>query len=308
MKQGLAALALAGVLAVLRRRKRRGRVLIRDPEAVKAKLQRIAEGGFDKLQVVADFDRTITTAYTRLGEMGMSCHGILENYDGFSARYRAETKVLFHRYHPIERSKSMTEQEKIPHMIDWYNLNHEQLLKERLYKTQIANTVLLANTELRPGCRKLFSTLSRHSVPLLVFSAGLGDIIDAWLRAVIGPLPSNMHIISNWMVFDEAGVLVGFKEPLIHMFNKDDTHVAGSAFSEEVAARPNVLLLGDSLGDPRMATNCSKRDVVLRVGLLNSCGNYSTTELSDEYAAAFDVVLVGDVSFDWVNDLLATLK
>jgi hypothetical protein len=56
----------------------------------------------------------------RSGEMGMSCHGILENYDGFSARYRAETKVLFHRYHPIERSKSMTEQEKIPHMIDWW--------------------------------------------------------------------------------------------------------------------------------------------------------------------------------------------
>jgi hypothetical protein len=30
--------------------------------------------------------------------------------------------------------------------------------------------------------------------------------------------------------------------------------------------------------------------------------------LADEYAAAFDVVLVGDVSFDWVNDLLAQLK
>ncbi len=51
--------------------------------------------------------------------MGMSCHGILESYGGFSPSYRLETKKLFQKYFPLERSKSLTEAEKIPLMIDW---------------------------------------------------------------------------------------------------------------------------------------------------------------------------------------------
>ena len=48
------------------------------------------------------------------------------------------------------------------------------------HPSPLTRQVLLANTELRPGCRKLFSTLSRHSVPLLVFSAGLGGGLLGW--------------------------------------------------------------------------------------------------------------------------------
>ena len=49
----------------------------------------------------------------------MSCHGMLESYSGFSLRYRQETQKLFQKYYPIERSTSMTEEQKIPLMIDW---------------------------------------------------------------------------------------------------------------------------------------------------------------------------------------------
>ncbi len=53
------------------------------------------------------------------GEIGMSCHGMLENYPGISAEYRALTKTLFNKYFPMERDPHMTEAEKIPHMVDW---------------------------------------------------------------------------------------------------------------------------------------------------------------------------------------------
>ena len=44
-------------------------VVIAHPEVVREKIRKIVEGGFSKLQVVADFDRTITSAYTQSGAL-----------------------------------------------------------------------------------------------------------------------------------------------------------------------------------------------------------------------------------------------
>ncbi len=77
------------------------------------------------------------------------------------------------------------------------------------------------------------------------------------------------------MEFDASGVLVAFKEPLIHMYNKDDQHVTGTPYASEVVSRPNVLLLGDSLGDAKMAKR--EHTPVLPPGYVpyRCCGNVS---------------------------------
>lgn len=47
------------------------------------------------------------------------------------------------------------------------------------------------------------------------------DVIQEYLTQTLHEgIPSNTHIISNWMVFGPDGRLTGFQEPLIHMFNK----------------------------------------------------------------------------------------
>ena len=60
-------------------------------------------GGWEKLLVLADFDRTITTA-----ACGTSCHGVVERCPELSSTYHAKTRELFNKYYPIETSATLS--------------------------------------------------------------------------------------------------------------------------------------------------------------------------------------------------------
>lgn len=51
------------------------------------------------------------------------------------------------------------------------------------------------------------------AIPVLIFSAGLGDLIDILLKQQTGKVPSNVHTISNFMEFDSKVCLLNF---LVH--------------------------------------------------------------------------------------------
>ena len=55
----------------------------------------------------------------------------------------------------------------------------------------------------RDGCNAFFALLHQHSIPLLIFSAGLGDIIEEVIQQR-SKFYGNMKIVSNFMKFDES--------------------------------------------------------------------------------------------------------
>lgn len=65
------------------------------------------------------------------------------------------------------------------------------------------------------------------------------------------------------------GVLRGFREPLIHTYNKNNTVLKDTEYFRQVCSRTNILLLGDSMGDLSMADGVVDAENVLRVGFLN---------------------------------------
>lgn len=54
----------------------------------------------------------------------------------------------------------------------------------------------------RDGYKTFFNTLSQNNIPLFIFSAGIGDVLEEIIRQrkVFHP---NIHIVSNYMEFDE---------------------------------------------------------------------------------------------------------
>ena len=63
--------------------------------------------------------------------------------------------------------------------------------------------------------------------------------------------------------------MTAFKGELIHIYNKREGALLNTGHFEELRSRPNVLLLGDSLGDLTMADGVQEVEKVLKIGFLN---------------------------------------
>ena len=276
--------------------------------------------GCSQLALIADFDRTLTTA-----RCGTSCHGVLESCAELSAEYRAATTRLVETYLPIETSTTISREEKIPLMQDWYRQAHELLIKESLTRQILDTAAANSAAELRPGCDALFELCADRGIPLIVCSAGLGNVVQALLCHRLAPnvetkvLPmSRLPIVSNWLTFDTAGLLSGFSQPLLHMFNKNAAFIRQQLGDERwrslmktstgAGTRRLLLLLGDGLGDATMADGIGDEFTVLKIGLLNERAPDKVAAMLPLYEAAFDVVLLGDGPLDWVLELLCSLK
>lgn len=55
----------------------------------------------------------------------------------------------------------------------------------------------------REGYQLFFNHLHEHSIPLLIFSAGIGDILEEIILQA-GVFHSNVKVFSNYMDFDET--------------------------------------------------------------------------------------------------------
>ena len=102
---------------------------------------------------------------------------------------------------------------------------------------------------------------------------------------------------------DFGNELVGFSEPLIHMFNKNQSSVPVG--DQKRFARKHALLLGDGLGDAAMVDGAASPPTeVLRVAFLNHA---DAAPHAKAYSAAFDVIVLAGGSFQPAIDVLAAV-
>lgn len=276
-------------------------VRVRDRSLVKRKLTDLLKGGNDQLAVISDFDFTLTRSVDAFGEPCLGSHAVL-NHLLYSLHPECEDEICATnaKYLAIEYNPNISKSEKVPYMIEWWTKAHENYISFGIRRDDIAQFVADAKIELRDGAYDLVKHLASSSIPLLLFSAGVGNVIEVFLRQRLGDIPDNIHIISNMLLFNEQGVVNGCSEPLIHVFCKDASVIPKDApFYNDIAHRGNILLLGDSLGDLHMDVGVAHRGTVLKIGYLNS----QVDGLLTSYLNGFDIVLVEDQTMH-VPDLI----
>ncbi|KAJ1553347.1 hypothetical protein HK405_008193 [Cladochytrium tenue] len=225
--------------------------------------------------------------------------GALHIISGLSFRDRSE--ALYQRYYPIEINSSLSMEVRRAAMEEWWRQAHEVIVDAKLSREEISRLVLATPVPFRQGTRELIAECDTHGVPFLVFSAGLYDVITEILVQASLKSP-NVHVVSNRMRFDESGVCIGFHTPLIHVFNKNEANTSGSPYAETLRGRPNVILLGDSIGDLQMAEGL-QHSTLLTIGLLN----HDVDRLLPSYLEAFDIVILNDGPLDFPIQLLAAV-
>ncbi|KAM9210831.1 7-methylguanosine phosphate-specific 5'-nucleotidase isoform 2-T2 [Dugong dugon] len=233
------------------------------------------------------------------GKRCPSSHSILDNSRIISEECQKELKVLLHHYYPIEIDPHRTTSEKIPHMVEWWTKAHNLLCQQKIQKFQIAQIVRESSAMLREGYKMFFNTLYHNNIPLFIFSAGIGDVLEEIIRQMKVFHP-NVHIVSNYMDFDENGFLQGFKGQLIHTYNKNSSVCENSSYFQQCQGKTNILLLGDSMGDLTMADGVPGVQNILKIGFLND----KVEERRERYVDSYDIVLEKDETLDVVNGLL----
>ncbi|MDP2951542.1 MAG: hypothetical protein Q8N55_04110, partial [bacterium] len=116
-------------------------------------------------------------------------------------------------------------------------------------------------------------------------------------------LPKNLYIISNEFVWNKQGKAIAYKEPIVHTLNKGEVGLKHFGITEEILTRKNVLLLGDSIDDIDMAKPF-KPKTMLKVGFLD----FDISERLAAYKSAFDIVLLNNSPFDFINKTIMGCK
>jgi len=270
-------------------------------DRVQTKIRGLIKDGHANLQFIVDFDNTLTK--THRDGVSLDCSwGVLENYKELPSSYHERVRAAKDKYHPIELDVSISQEEKIPIMIQWYQEANRCLADSGVKLPWLPLMVEQSNVELRDQTDNMLKTLHNKEVPVLVLSAGVGDLINH-IMDHFGVLHSNVKLVSNFLKFDEEGNIVGLKgeeSELIHMYNKAETV---RKRSEEASERKNVIVLGDSLGDLHMAAGVKDPNVVLTIGFLNN----NIESSLETYKENFDIVLVDDQTMSFPNSLLGEI-
>lgn len=305
-----------------------------DPNNFERLKQALVDDGPEKLIVVADFDRTISTLRADDGDYNLSSHGMLEQSPALPEDYRRKAHGLFERYYPIEFNPDIPDDEKQKHLIDWWSQAHELLIENHLTRSDIVSSVTSAiksnKIKLRDGVREFLQLCADNNVQVVVFSAGLYDCINELFKQ-LNLLTPNLRIASNQMMFNNDGLLVGFKGHLIHSLNKNWTSIECQLEHPEHSNTPraktakeiqqfrdfttdehtksmqsddkeqvNVILLGDNVADIKMTHGLQHMKTEVKIGFVND----KVTERIDQYSRLFDVLILNDGTFKFPIQLV----
>ncbi|XP_075168166.1 cytosolic 5'-nucleotidase IIIB [Haematobia irritans] len=265
---------------------------IKDPIYVEKILNEFVKGGPDRLQFVTDFDFTITKQRMIDGSPVLSSFGILNACESLPQSFVEESRKLHHKYRPIEIDPHIPINEKIQSMIDWWTKTSELLVGFPLEQGEIDEIAGKYKDSLRDKSDILFNTLDRLNIPVLVFSAGLGNSVVSVLKQANLMYP-NVNVVSNFLQY-KNGLLDGFQKPMIHTFNKNETALDSHRYYDLVHNRDHIIVMGDSIGDAGMADGVPSTSHIIKIGFL-----YDHAEESlEKYMNAFDIVLVDDQTMD----------
>ena len=217
-------------------------VICKDWNILELKLNGLHKQKAEHIHIIADFDMTLTKYWDENGVRTLSSHGVLE-HQSINPDTRTALSTLFRKYYPIEVSLTIPHHEKVAAMVQWWEEAHDLIISSGLTKQKLDSIVADTKVIFRPMLKELIELATNLDIPILVFSAGLGDVIHRMLSAK-NLWTSDMAIVSNMMKWKDDK-LVGFQEPLIHVFNKDEAMVHKTPHAAKVSHRDNIVMFFD---------------------------------------------------------------
>lgn len=276
------------------------------------RLSTLQAGGPQQLQVITDFDQTLTAYIGNDGLRNDECHGLLlrrlepRTVPGLMTTSWKHLKELERLYGEGDfagadsYARSLDIQGK---RVTWWFKTYQRLAVEFQLWRHVDDCTIRSNARVRDGLVATFAWLEAFDVPLLVVSAGLRQVMCCILETRGCPLPASASIVAN-----------DLREPTLTIYTETKhaaLSLAPQRFHDAVKDRRCVLLLGDKQSDLAPAQGLDQDSVVLSICFLSdglSERRSASAEEIQKHLQYFDVVLTGDASMNFVNSLLRSIE
>lgn len=244
--------------------------------------------------VAIDFDKTITS------------NDSADSWDAsgktLGDEFKEKLYELYYKYGPIEQDYKISFEEKNKAMEEWYYGCMELYYKYGLTKEKLRESINKSNIFFRKGAKDFLYNMHINNIPVIILSAGIGNVIVQFLKDN-ECYYDDMHIISNFIPFDENGNIQKYEGELIHTLNKTMEGKITPELSSSISGREYRLLLGDFIEDKKMIPS-SEWNNTISVGFLSK----KVEENVEIYKQNFDIVLTQeDATFDTVEELINIL-
>ena len=272
-------------------------ILIPNQERLDSLIQKFKEQGKNKVHILADFDRTLTKAIVE-GQKAPTVIAQIRQSEYLTSDYASKAHELYDKYHSIEIDPKVNKQEKIAKMHEWWQKHFALLVSSGLNKKVMDEIVSKRTLKFRVGALDFIDSLHKNNIPLVIMSAGPGDMISQYLKQE-ARLYNDIHIIANFFEFDKNSKVIKVKEPIIHSLNKKEIFVKDFPAFSDVKERKNVILLGDGVDDIDMIEGFAY-DNLIKIGFLNE----NVEENLPEFKKNFEVIIENDGDMEFVNNLM----
>ncbi|MFA5931262.1 MAG: haloacid dehalogenase-like hydrolase [archaeon] len=275
-------------------------IIISNPKQFEEKRKRILMSGAKNLHLVTDFDKTLSKAFDKNKKIHTIIAQVREG-KYLSEEYTKKAFELHAKYYPIEISHNISLKEKLPLMEKWWG-THINLLAANGMNKKIVKDIAKNKIILRKGTLELIKELNKKKIPLLILSAGLGDIIEEIFK--FNNIKSkNTNTISNFFKFDKKGNVTGYKGKIIHSLNKEESEIKNTPYFKKIKNRKNIILLGDSLDDLKMIEGIHYNEII-KIGFLND----KIEENLELYKKAYDVIILNDGTMEFATKLIKEIN
>lgn len=236
--------------------------------------------------IITDFDRTLTT---RESEPSM---GIIPQYlGGECLKKRTE---IFEYYRPLELDYNIPPEKKTEIMKEWAQKSFA-LLSNYINKDLIHKSLENANIHLREGVKKFFVEMKNKNIPVIVMSAGVGNIVKEFLQKE-NCLFDNVEIIANFFEFKDGKPYIDFDN--IIAVSKKEYKIIPENIKNKIEGK-DAFLFGDLVEDIKMVDS-NKIENTLTFGFLDA----NIEENIDRFNNKFDVVLAENEDFKSIKQVL----
>lgn len=243
----------------------------------------------ENIFIVLDFDKTITSFESK------DSWGVCSSK--LSKECNKKLDEIYEYYSPIEVDYTIEETEKEKYMIEWYEKCINTYYEYNLTKEKLEKSINQGDLIFRKGAKEFLKKAKENKIPLIILSAGIGNIIEQFLKEN-NCYFDNMYIISNFIKFDEKGNMQKFNDKMIHTLNKNMKGQLPNELQEKLEQREYGILVGDLIDDKKMVSK-ERLNKVVTIGLLANDINL------DIYNKNFDIVLdKEDATFEFIEKLV----